>query len=236
MKRNVAIMVVVAAVVLGTGFWILKKAVDEQPPIGLQVKSAHFESSTPAHNSFLPAAPPQVAIDFNFDLSGQSTINILKDDVEYATGVTTVDTNKLAMRRPMDSTAPDGTYLVKYKACWPDGSCHNGQFNFHLQRSLADNYEDKRNQPAVTINMSSIKFQPMNLRISKGTVVTWVNDDGVDHYVNTDSHPAHTHQPDLNSKALKKGETYSYTFNETGAYPYHCSAHADNMTGTIIVE
>ncbi|OGH24271.1 MAG: hypothetical protein A3B47_04865 [Candidatus Levybacteria bacterium RIFCSPLOWO2_01_FULL_39_24] len=91
-------------------------------------------------------------------------------------------------------------------------------------------------QNEITIRMSEIQFMPKNLKIGKGTKVTWVNNDEVEHFVNTDSHPAHTYFPNQNSKALKTGDTYSVTFSDTGIYLYHCSAHADSMIGSILVE
>jgi len=99
----------------------------------------------------------------------------------------------------MDASAPDGVYTVDYKGCWPDKTCHDGSFRFAIDRSQANSCDDKRNQKTVIIKLSDTKFQPANLRISRGTTVTWVNDDA-------------------------------------GAYPYHRSAHAADMTGTIIVE
>lgn len=201
-----------------------------------QIKAAHFESSTPEHGAKLAGAPNQVVIDFNFDLSEKSSISVKNNNQEYTEGQTTIDNSKLAMRRNLKTSAPDGTYEVTYIACWPDNSCHEGSFSFIIDRSMAASFTDHRNQPEITIMMSQIKFQPENLKITKGTKVTWVNDDTVDHYVNTDSHPAHTHQPDLSSRALKKGQSYSHTFAAKGLYPYHCSAHAENMTGNILVE
>jgi plastocyanin/methionine-rich copper-binding protein CopC len=199
-------------------------------------KTPHYESSTPANDMVLAAPPPNVTIDFNFDLAGDSSIEIAKDGKAYGSGETSIDENKLALRRSMKQDAPDGSYLVKYTACWPDGSCHDGQFSFRIDRTKANAFTDMRGQKEITVKMSHIMFEPRELRISKDTKVTWVNDDGAIHYVNTDSHPAHTHIPGFNSKALNKGGSYSFTFNETGAYPYHCSAHAATMTAMIVVE
>ncbi len=200
-------------------------------------KTPHFESSTPANGMVLAAPPPGVTIDFNFNLSDKSLIEITKDDTDYGSGQkTSIDENKLAMRRSMKQDAPDGSYLVKYTACWPDGSCHDGRFSFQLDRAKVNSFKDMRGQKEVTVKMSQLMFEPMELRISRGTKIIWVNDDEATHYVNTDSHPAHTHIPNLNSKALNKGDGYSFTFEETGAYPYHCSAHASTMTGAIVVE
>lgn len=199
-------------------------------------KSAHFESSTPAHGSTLAAPSVNVVIDFNFDLAAKSSISITSGGKEYGTGTTTIDANKLAMRRTMDFASPDGLYTVTYEACWPDGSCHDGQFQFAIDRTGASGSLDLRGKSAVSVDLTDLAFAPATIRISKGTNVTWKNSDAVEHYVNTDAHPSHTYYPAQNSKLLKTGETYSLVFNTPGAYPYHCSAHADSMLGTILVE
>ncbi|MBI2594270.1 hypothetical protein HYW39_01075, partial [Candidatus Curtissbacteria bacterium] len=66
--------------------------------------------------------------------------------------------------------------------------------------------------------------------------VVWVNNDSVEHYVNTDSHPAHTYYLEQNSRVLGQGDTYSLTFNTEGIYPYHCSAHEASMKASILVD
>ena len=199
-------------------------------------KSAHYESNTPVHGAVLAGVPTNVVIDFNFDLAPPSEIKIEKDGRNYGFGETVIDQNKLAMRRNMASDAPDGLYTVSYNACWPDGSCHDGSFQFAIDRTKSGEFEDMTSQSEVTVKLSQIMFEPQNIKISKGTKVTWVNNDSVEHYVNTDSHPAHTYFPQQNSQALKNGDTYSITFETAGIYPYHCSAHAQTMAGSIIVE
>ena len=199
-------------------------------------KSAHFESNTPAHGMVLAAVPINVVIDFNFDLAKPSSIKIEMDGKDLGVGETVIDSNKLSMRRDIDPNAPDGVYTVVYNACWPDGSCHDGNFQFAIDRSLGAGFADMTNKKETEIKLSQIMFDPQNIKISKGTKVTWINDDGVGHFVNTDSHPAHTYYKDQNSKALKKGESYSIVFEMSGIYPYHCSAHADTMIGNILVE
>ena len=199
-------------------------------------KSAHYESNTPAHAAVLAGVPINVVLDFNFDLAKPSEIKILKDDTDYGVGETVIDTNKLAMRRNMMVDAPDGLYTVKYNACWPDTSCHDGYFQFAIDRSKSQNYDDMIGKNDVVIKLSQIKFEPQNIKVSKGTKVTWVNDDSVEHYVNSDSHPAHTYYLAQNSKALKNGESFSLTFDKVGIYPYHCSAHASSMVASLLVE
>src|SRR3989344_4480759 len=82
-------------------------------------KSAHYESNTPAHEAVLAAPPINVVIDFNFDLTSNSSISIVDtNDIEYGSGDTSVDRNKLALRRSMSHDSPDGVYTVNYNACW----------------------------------------------------------------------------------------------------------------------
>lgn len=199
-------------------------------------KSAHYESNTPAHGITLAGVPVNVVIDFNFDLAKPSDIKILKDSKDFGVGETIIDANKLSMRRNMSSDTPNGLYTVEYKVCWSDGSCHDGSFQFAIDRSKMGSFEDQTGKKEVTIKLSQIQFNPQNVKVSKGTKVTWVNDDSVEHYVNTDSHPAHTYYPAQNSKLLKKGESFSLNFNQASIYPYHCSAHASSMVGTLLVE
>ena len=198
-------------------------------------KSAHYESNTPKHGSTLVGVPVNVVINFNFDLAKPSSISIMKETAEYGVGETKIDVNKLAMRRDMNPNAPDGLYTVTYNACWPDGSCHDGSFQFAIDSKFSANFNDMTDQNNVTIRMSGNTFEPMNIIINKGTKVTWVNDDSVEHFVNTDSHPAHTYEPKQNSHALSYGDSYSYTFEKPGIYPYHCSAHERVMKASILV-
>jgi plastocyanin len=198
-------------------------------------KSPHYESNTPAHGDVLPGVPINIVIDFNFDLGSGSAISIMKDNKEYGTGQTVIDANKLAMRRAIAADAPDGLYSVSYKACWPDGSCHDGLFQFAIDRTKTSGYIDERGKNEVTIVMQNIAFAPEKIRISKGTRVTWTNNDTAVHYINTDSHPYHTYFPQQNSKALNKGDVFTLVFEQAGIYPYHCSAHT-NMKGIILVE
>lgn len=198
-------------------------------------KSAHYESNTPAHGVTLAGVPMNVVIDFNFDLAKPSEIKILKDSQDLGEGETIIDKNKSSMRRRMNPDASDGLYTVEYKACWPDGSCHDGSFQFAVDQGLASSFDDQTNKKEVTIKLSQIKFNPQNIKVSKRTKVTWINDDEVEHYINTDSHPSHSFYPDQNSKLLKKGDKFSLIFDTPGIYPYHCSAHASSMTGTLLV-
>jgi plastocyanin/methionine-rich copper-binding protein CopC len=252
MRSKVITLLIIALVAIGAFYLLSNREQETEQPVqdtttqtdntdsryafSTPQKSAHYESNTPEHGALLAAAPINVVIDFNFDLAAPSSISITKDGKEYGTGELSIDQNKLSMRRSVDPAAPDGLYEVSYKACWPDKSCHDGHFEFVIDRSLASSYEDLTGKKEVTIKMSEIMFKPENIKVDAGTKITWINDEAVEHYINTDSHPAHTYFPSQNSRSLKLGESYSVTFTDVGIYPYHCSAHAENMKGNILVQ
>jgi len=78
-----------------------------------------------------------------------------------------------------------------------------------------------------SVSIQNYAFSPSTLTIQKGANVTWKNDDSVQHTVVSDS-------PAFSSPLLNTGDTYTFQFNSTGTYPYHCSIHT-YMTGAITV-
>ena len=201
-------------------------------------KSAHYESNTPSHGSVVAGVPINVVIDFNFDLATPSSILILnaKTGEDFGIGSIEIDSNKLAMRKEMKEDSPNGLYNITYKACWPDESCHDGKFQFAIDKTKANEFIDMTGKSEVTINAEQISLKPMKVKISKGTQITWINQDSVQHFVNTDAHPSHTYFSEQNSRALGEEDSFSIVFDKSGFYPYHCSAHASVMKGEILVE
>ena len=94
--------------------------------------AAHFVSSSPKHGDSLAAAPDKVSINFNFTLGAGSIISVKKDGAAMQNGPATIAQDKLSMSSTLPSGSGKGLYTVEYKACWPDGSCHNGLFAFNV--------------------------------------------------------------------------------------------------------
>lgn len=69
-----------------------------------------------------------------------------------------------------------------------------------------------------------------NIKVKKGTMVTWTNQDSAQHDVTPDTETADFKATEL----FGKGETASITFNTVGKFSYHCSPHP-YMKGTIEV-
>lgn len=212
---------------------IPKKEINFENP----VKTPHYVDNVPAHSEIIPAVPLNVVVNFNFDIVLPSEITIMDESLQiYSVGETIIDENKLGMRVKMQNDAPEGLYTVEYKACWPDGSCHEGMFQFAIDKTIASDFSDLRGQSNVVINMKNQKFEPQDIIINKGTIVTWTNQENIEHYVNTDPHPGHNYFFEQNSAVLYLGDSFSLQFNNPGYYPYHCSVHPETMRAIIIVE
>jgi plastocyanin len=80
--------------------------------------------------------------------------------------------------------------------------------------------------------ISGYTFYPSSITVPKGTTVTWVNMDFVQHTVTSGTEQAPTGLFDSNP--LSHMQSFSYSFNTPGTYSYYCDLHP-NMTGTIRV-
>ncbi|MDH3203416.1 MAG: PEFG-CTERM sorting domain-containing protein [Nitrosopumilus sp.] len=76
-------------------------------------------------------------------------------------------------------------------------------------------------------------FIPYSTEISKGSNVTWINDDSVAHTITSGSA---RDGPDgtFDSRQIKPGETFSHVFKMTGTFGYFCTVYPW-MSGVITV-
>jgi plastocyanin len=114
----------------------------------------------------------------------------------------------------------------------PYNSSTGTQSNTGTQNKTSSN-QNNVNQPSAvgSIDIKNMAFTPSQITISKGGTVTWTNNDTTAHTVTDDlsnvGGPA--------SGTIEPGQTYSFTFNKTGSFQYHCSIHP-SMRGTIVVK
>ena len=82
--------------------------------------------------------------------------------------------------------------------------------------------------PAKTVGVSvaNFSFNPATITINKGDTVIWTNQDPVSHQIAGAG---------LNGPVMSKGQSYSFAFNTTGTFAYHCAIHP-SMTGTVVVQ
>lgn len=79
----------------------------------------------------------------------------------------------------------------------------------------------------IVANAGSNSFSPNPVEVKVGETVTWVNDDSGRHTV--------TSKDDVfDSGMMGKAQSFSFTFDKAGEYPYFCEPHP-NMMGTVVV-
>lgn len=87
----------------------------------------------------------------------------------------------------------------------------------------------------ATVTIEAFTFDPDPLEVPVGTVITFVNDDKIDHTVTAGTREAPT--PEIFDGQLpEQGATFELVLDEPGTYEYFCEIHpGPGMTGTITV-
>lgn len=91
--------------------------------------------------------------------------------------------------------------------------------------------------PLVNVVYTNSGFSPERLTIKAGTIVVFKNESDLNPmWVASDIHPSHQILPSFDQlKGAAKGETYEYTFTQTGTWAYH--NHLSPLHGgTVTVE
>ncbi len=83
---------------------------------------------------------------------------------------------------------------------------------------------------AAKIVIDNFTFDPPELTIAPGTIVTWSNRDDVPHTATSTAKPRI-----FDSGALDTDQSFSHTFTTPGTFEYFCAVHP-KMTGRIIVK
>ena len=132
-------MVLLLLLAVGTGL-LASNVISAAPQPGTSykystpIKAAHWKSNMPSSGEVLSSVPSQVKIDADFNMGPGNFISISKDGKEYGMGDTVLSSDKLSVTRRLDPNAPNGLYTVNYELCWPDGTCHIGQYQFAIQK------------------------------------------------------------------------------------------------------
>ncbi len=84
--------------------------------------------------------------------------------------------------------------------------------------------ERESREGGASVEIVGRSFRPRSLRVTRGSVVRWRNEDD----------EVHTVSPLLNGP-LQPGEEASYTAQAAGVIPYVCSIHGEPMSGELRV-
>jgi len=102
----------------------------------------------------------------------------------------------------------------------------------------------------VIIKITANGFEPKEVEITKGTKVTWINEQPNPSWPASDVHPTHEVYPGSSIKkcgtpeqdkifdacrGLKQGESWSFVFNEVGEWYYHDHLNP-SWKGEIVVK
>jgi plastocyanin len=79
----------------------------------------------------------------------------------------------------------------------------------------------------IVANARSNSFSPNPVEVKVGETVIWINDDSGRHTVTSKDGI-------FDSGMLGKGQSFSFTFDKAGEYPYYCWPHL-NMVGKVVV-
>jgi plastocyanin len=90
-------------------------------------------------------------------------------------------------------------------------------------------------QSEATITYGNNGFSPSTLTVKAGTTVTIKNTSSGPLQFDSDPHPQHTEDPELNVGLIKAGSSMTVTVNTKGSHGYHNHLNAGD-TGTIVVE
>jgi len=128
---------------------------------------------------------------------------------------------------------------IKNTALWyGEGSISETEFLNAIQFLIENDLIELEQDEIVTENINSSVlipngnydvsgtsfYIPLNLEVTRGTNVIWVNDDSVPHTVQSQNDKGEIIGL-FNSAPLQTGETFEYTFDEAGLYNYYCSFH-----------
>ncbi|HSW81169.1 MAG TPA: plastocyanin/azurin family copper-binding protein [Candidatus Saccharimonas sp.] len=93
---------------------------------------------------------------------------------------------------------------------------------------------DMTGQKQAAVTMHDLSFSPANIKIKKGTTVTWTNQDTVAHNV-VAADAGNTGGLPTDAATFGHGGTFSFTFNQTGTFSYLCIPHRAFMHGSVQV-
>jgi plastocyanin len=122
---------------------------------------------------------------------------------------------------------------------WTEGKISNTEFlnaiKFLIEKNIIQVEAKPATKPASNVanvvipngnaEVGNVGFYiPLNLQVTGGTTVVWINDDNIPHTIQSQDEKGNVLSL-FNSKALKTGERFAYKFNESGVYHYFCTIH-----------
>jgi plastocyanin len=105
----------------------------------------------------------------------------------------------------------------------PNGNSYGSSYGGYPSSSYS------RAQAEMNVGVYDNYFRPDSITVSVGTTVRWTNSGQHRHTITSDD-------GQWDSGELSPGTGYAHTFTAPGTYPYHCTVHANEMRGVVIVK
>jgi plastocyanin len=83
-------------------------------------------------------------------------------------------------------------------------------------------------EKSAEVHIDNFSFTPVEITVSPGTTLTWVNGDDIPHNVVATGNA-------FRSKVMDTEQKFSFTFGTPGVYEYFCALHP-HMKGKVIVK
>jgi plastocyanin len=81
----------------------------------------------------------------------------------------------------------------------------------------------------IVANARSNSFSPNPVEVKVGEIVTWINDDSGRYTVTSNDGI-------FDSGMLGKGQSFSFSFDKAGEYPYHWVPHPNTVGKVVVTE
>ena len=82
--------------------------------------------------------------------------------------------------------------------------------------------------PGAADPNNDLSFDPPQINVPTGTIVSWTNADSIQHTVTSDE------QGLFDAGPISPGDTFENVFDSAGEFGYHCAIHPF-MTGVVMV-
>lgn len=79
------------------------------------------------------------------------------------------------------------------------------------------------------VEISDMSYHPQTITVTRGDIITWVNDDFVPHTVTA-------RDGSFDSKGMLPHQFWRHTMSKYGEFAYYCTYHAATMSGLVIVK
>jgi plastocyanin len=125
--------------------------------------------------------------------------------------------------------------LAKNKDKEPAASNTTAQDTKTNQAATDNTASGQSTGETATITYSDNGFSPSTITVKSGTTVTIKNTSSHGLQFDSDPHPAHTDDEELNVNSVPEGGSETFVVKRTGTFGYHNHLNPSD-TGTIVVE